>query len=493
MKSIRGRLTLGLALGCTATFVLAGAVLHTVVADTLQRQFDATLEQRARTLWTTIDYHGHDRFEFELDEEATPEYVGGPDAQYFHVWDGHGRELARSTSLGEGGLPQRLGLDEHAVGWDLALIDGRPGRALGLRLPVRLEEELDPATLDDFPELVIVVARSREPLLAELSALQTGLAAAGVAALLLIVWLVALSVRHGLAPLQRLREEVERVDAASLSTRLDSAHVPDELAPVVRTLNELFARLETSFARQRRMTGAIAHELRTPIAELRMATDVSRLWPDDALLREQAASTAHDVAVRMSELVEAVMRYCRMETGQTRLELGVLDPAALADELWAPHAGRARERGLTFSNAIPPGRELASDRGLLAIALGNLFSNAASHATPDGDGGIALALRTHHDGSVALDLSSPCDSLGPDDLAHLTEPFWQADGARHDGRHSGLGLTLTEAVVQALGGRLLLHLRAGRFVAEVLLPRQPAVSAPADPSPAHHPRPAKHG
>jgi len=114
-------------------------------------------------------------------------------------------------------------------------------------------------------------------------------------------------------------------------------------------------------------------------------------------------------------------------------------------------------------NDVPPGAALDSDRGLLALVLGNLLDNGARFAPPAGEVRVECA-------SGALEVSNAAAGLRPDDLAHLAEPFWRRDVARSDPAHSGLGLSLVETVLRALGGRLGLQLRDGRLVARIELP-----------------------
>jgi signal transduction histidine kinase len=211
------------------------------------------------------------------------------------------------------------------------------------------------------------------------------------------------------------------------------------------------------------MTSSIAHELRTPVTELRAAIDVALRWPDDAELRRQALDVADDVARRMTELVAAILRAARVESGQTAVRVETVGLRELVAECWRPCEAQARRRGVVFRNEVPADAALDSDRGLLALVLGNLLDNGARFASPAGEVRVACA-------PGALEISNPTAELQPQDLPRLTEPFWRGDAARSDGAHSGLGLSLVETVMRALGGRLGLQLRDGRLVARVELP-----------------------
>lgn len=462
MISIRRRLTLSLLLGGCVAFAVAGAILHARVADALTTQFDEGLAAKVGAVGSLLEYD--EAIEFDYSPESMPAFAGGPEPEYFELWLQDGSEALRSESLGEASLPRRLGSVEAPQIWDLSLPDGRAGRACGMEVVVPAKDAV--VVPAELPRMGIVVARSRAELDAALSALATGLLLAGAAVLGLLAWGVAWSVRTGLSPVRRLGEDVGRIDIATLDTRLAAQTVPEELLPFVNKLNELLERLQAAFARQQRITAAMAHELRTPISELRAASDVAARWPEDAALADDLLHTSTDVALRMSSAVEAVLRYCRMEAGQARPEQAAVPLRALLDDLWAPLARGAQERGLSFRNAVPAGLVVQTDRGLLAIVLGNLLGNAAAFAS----GGEIRAFTTDDEVLLTVHVGNATDQLRPEDLAHLSEPFWRKDAARSDGQHSGLGLTLVESVAGVLGYRTRFALEKGEFVVSVGIP-----------------------
>ncbi len=473
MTSIRRRLTLSLLTGSGLAFAVAAFILHASVSDALVSQFDAGLGAKARVLGGLVEREGI-YVEFDYPAEAMPEFEGGEDAQYFTLWLGDLPESARSPSLGEALLPRRAGPMDDPEAWDMPLADGRPGRAVGVIMPVLNDEPEDDedgpddetlAVTSDALLITVVVATSRADLDARLAALGTGLAFAGVVALLLIGWSVTFSVRRGLGPLARLTDDVGRIDAASLSRRV-SDDVPAELQPVSAKLNALLTRLEASFAKERRMTAAMAHELRTPIAELRSASDIARRWPEDGELVDEVVATANDVAVRMSKAVEAVTRYCRLEAGQAEPEIEPVRLASVIAEQWKPYEKRAAQRGVELIDTVPDDAVLESDRGLLEIIVRNLLGNAASFAAP---GAIQVEL-IRDDDRVTLCVRNGTDDLTAQDMAHVSEPFWRKDTARSDAEHSGLGLTLVASMAEVLGYRAAFALEGREFVASIMIP-----------------------
>ncbi len=470
MTSLRARLAWPLLAGTCVAFIVAGAVLHANARSALTDQFDAGLRARSNALASLLE-RDEDSIEFDYTDAAMPEYAAGPEASFFALWWPDATEASRSPSLGEAEFPRRTGPDGAAEIWDMALPDGRPGRALGMAVTAYAKDVTLPEGTEPL-RLTLVVAASRSGLDATLAGLTWVLVVTDALALGVLALLVTGGVRRGLRPVRGLAGEVARLDATSLARRVDSAALPDELVPLAEKLNELLARLESAFARERRMTAAVAHELRTPIAELRAATDIARRWPEDADVSEEAVATAGDVARRMGEAVDAVLRFCRLESGQEAPQCEPVPLRTLLDELWRPHERTAADRGLRLVNEVPAGAAADGDRGLLALALGNMLDNACSFAAP----GPVRATCAARDGVLALRLTNAAAGLAAADLAHLSEPFWRKDAARSDGRHAGLGLSLVTSVTRVLGGRVEFTLDGGEFAVTL---RLPAAVAPA--------------
>jgi two-component system sensor histidine kinase QseC len=474
VSSIRRRLTVSLLAGCLAVFGAAGWFVQRTATRALVAQFDAGLLARTQALASLLELDpesGH--IEFDYADTAMHEYVAGPRASYFELWFEDGTTATRSQSLGEGELPRRAGPPERPQTWDLTLPGERAGRATGVEVPVLPKDAPLPEGRVP-PKMIIVVACPRADLDARRAELAEALLAAGAAALLLVAALLTVLVRRGLRPVERLGEQVSRIDAASLSTRVGGEGVPAELLPLAQKLDELLARLEGAFARERRMTAAVAHELRTPVAELRAAADIARRWPEDEALSRDLAETMQDVARRMTAAIDAILRYCRLESGQAAASHESVPLRSLLDELWRPHARRAGERGVRLANALPLDAVAQSDRELLGLAFGNLLDNAASFAAP-GEVTAACAAR---DGALVVSVANETDQLEAADLERLTEPFWRKETARTDGRHAGLGLALVSSVARVLGGRARFALEGRHFVAAIELPATNGATPP---------------
>ena len=131
--------------------------------------------------------------------------------------------------------------------------------------------------------------------------------------------LVQLALKNGLKPLNILGNNLASVNPSSLSHRFSKKDLPKELSPIADHLNQLMARLESGFIRERQFSSDLAHELRTPIAELKMMSEVALRWPEKN--DENYVEETLDIARQLHETMETLLNLNRFENGQEELKL----------------------------------------------------------------------------------------------------------------------------------------------------------------------------
>ena len=468
MKSLRARLILRLLLGGALLLGAAGAVLHWQMRRALTAEFDATLRATAQSL-ASLTEQKEGKASLELTDENMPQFARADGSEVFLLRTADGREIKRSSSLGAATLPLRAGSPEMPDFFDTALPDGRALRCAGLLFQPKDEEEEDGKTKRGQPrvEAVLVSGRDRAPLDRTLAALRASLLLTGAGALAVLAALVRWEVRAGLAPLDRFGESVAAVEAASLATRFPVEPLPAELRPIAARLNELLARLESAFARERRFTGTAAHELRTPLAELRALAEVNLTTPATDAERAESWRDALATTLRMESLALRLLDLARAENPASILHREPLSLAAALAAAWQPCAALAAERGLTLEVALPADLAIRTDPALLGMILGNLCANAAAHA-PAGTPLRVAATRAAD--AFTLHFHNLAGDLIAADVPHLFERFWRKDAARTDARRHGLGLALAAEFAALLGGTLTARIEAGGVDFALLLP-----------------------
>ncbi|MBI5364476.1 MAG: hypothetical protein HZA53_14960 [Planctomycetes bacterium] len=446
MRSIQTRLLLLLA-GGSATLVLAGGwVLDGLVRRQLLAMLDAALPSRAEALAIVLALDPDAMQEGrESALAAALEVTSRP--FFFQIWTHDGVTAGRSPSLAGVDLPYVHG-DEPTpwFGGIERLPNGQAGRAVAVVMhQVRAVGASGGGAAARFP-LTIVVATDQTELDATLArlrrvALLIVLVALGVGVLTLR-WVL----RSGLAPLRELAEQARGLDARSLASRFELERVPSELVPIRDRLNELLERLQAAFDHEQRFTSSLAHELRTPIAELRTLAEVA-LRADPAARSSGNYQAFLTSVERIQSLVQALLLLRRSEAGQLeragdRVELGTLVQDVLDD-----HEASAAQRRLSIEAEIADGVWLDTNRAMLRAIVDNLLRNAVEYAPT----GTAVRVDVERTGaSFACRIRNAAPALDEESVARLFEPR-KGGQTRRDGSHLGLGLALCNALARFVG------------------------------------------
>jgi signal transduction histidine kinase len=209
--------------------------------------------------------------------------------------------------------------------------------------------------------------------------------------------------------------------------------------------------IEQAMERQRRFAAAASHELRTPLTALQGNLEVALLNPRSSAEYEQLLREAVEDTERLGQLVRDLTLLARPEADGSALRLESIDlrdaaNAATKDvEILVAQKGQRLETNLRV--ALPIRGDLLKLRQVFV----NLLENA-SRFTPE-NGTICLAGRREH-GQAVVEVRDMGVGIAADDLPHLFEPFFQADRARSNADHVGLGLSLTSWIVRAHGGQI---------------------------------------
>lgn len=440
----------------------------------LVERFDSAIQAQLHALSGVTRFEvadpdeGHDApwVEFDFDPENYPNFDAGKDAEYFRVWVG-GVPLAQSRSWpsGASAVPLDAMPEPDSVEFgDLALPDGRPGRLgrlaflppfdedwheVGARRPVEFARRYPGATR---PPALIEIAIDRTPLDDAIADLRLNLVLPVLAMLLVGAALVPWLVRRGLGSLRLLNARLGGIDAGSPDQRVGDEGLPTELLPVASAMNDLLARMDEAFEKERLFSRNVAHELRTPIAELRSIGEVGAAWPEDAEANARFFTLIAESAQRMDRLVGNLLLLAQQERGAVQVIWEVVDLPAAIESALRRHSGEG-DRSVAYEG--PPRCPILADATLLDSTLNNLIDNMLQYRSDPSGCSIRVG-RT--DASINMVLSNPASDLTQDDVARLADRFWRKDSARTAGRHAGLGLSLVASLCKALNWRLAFEL-----------------------------------
>lgn len=308
-----------------------------------------------------------------------------------------------------------------------------------------------PGDLADSPALIISTAietTRHATFMENFSSKLVGLMIVATMLSALLGWWVS---RQGLAPLRAMGAKAKSVTAKHLDQRLSVESLPVELGALAIELNLMLDRLEESFNRLTHFSSDIAHELRTPISNLVMQTQVSLSSPHTEQELEDVMYSNLEEFERLSRMTSDMLFLAKAENS---IELPSSERFNLEQEiikLFDFYEALADERNLTLY--MQGGGELTGDRIMIDRAISNLLSNAIRH-TPD-KGRIDVEISNNAD-ALQVQIRNTGNPIPASELPYLFDRFYRCDRSRchtdHEG--TGLGLSITRAIVKAHGGRI---------------------------------------
>lgn len=285
----------------------------------------------------------------------------------------------------------------------------------------------------------------------------------------LIIWLI---LGVGLKPVRQLAEELRIREATDLHA-IDQQHMPVELIPLAQSANDLLRRLEASFAREKRFSGDAAHELRTPIAALKIHCEnlLQDLQPvPESVIKLQAGIE------RMGYLVEQILLLNRTAPDHF---MGKFEPVNLTQLVKHAIVDQSEALELKHHQIEFDGDEswIIGDSSALAIMINNLLGNAIKY-TPDSG---KIAINTWHRGrQVVLEVMDNGPGIPDDQHDRVFDRFYRSGGDRHNSKTPGcgLGLSIVKQVVDLHNAKI--RLTASRYETGLLVMVSFAAHTPAN-------------
>lgn len=274
----------------------------------------------------------------------------------------------------------------------------------------------------------------REEMVGKLVFGQLGVWLLGLPVLLLVTFYL---IRQALLPINQLSKELANRKASDLS-RLDSASLPQEIQPLVTGFNQFLVRTEALLARERQFISDAAHELRSPLAGLRIQTEVAQLAGENAEMRETALQHLTQGIDRATLLVEQLLMLSRLEHQQNLENQENIDWAELLQSLVAERERLAAPKHIKLSLSMESVPKTALGQVLLLQQMvGNLIDNAIKYC-PEGSE-IRVILATDK-----LIVADNGNGVAPAHLKHLGQRFYRLAGQNEKG--SGLGLSIVKRI-----------------------------------------------
>ena len=456
MKTIRHQLMLRiLQLELLLLAIVVSAVFH-VTRGALVVGFDENLNTQLRAVSSAVEIE-NGQLVFDRTDLLPEKDSLSSGRLMYQVWDRSGREMARSEDLMQSLPSGSDGILLRDGPFDFRLTNGCTLRvASGMAVPATTNAD---GTAGPRLEAAVTVAVDRRPLDDTLTSVLLALLGASAAFMGITTLIIPWVVRKELAPLIGLAEQVQEMKGTSIHQRFSTVNLPGELIPVASRLNELLERLEATLIRERQFSDDLAHEFRTPIAELRSLAEVAIKWPGTREKGNDEEVLA--IAVQMENLIGSLLAISRSVPGQNSDAAESIDLRRLLDTIWEPLSARVKERQLIGEIQVSTNCRIRTNPSLIRSILRNLVENAVEYTAT---GGVIRVQASVGTSEFEIRVSNPAQDLAQADMPNLFERFWRKDPSRTGSHHVGLGLALARAFASRIGARLTATLSADGIV-----------------------------
>ena len=267
--------------------------------------------------------------------------------------------------------------------------------------------------------------------------------------------------RQGIRPVEEMATTARHISSTNLQERIVAEGYPLELASLADTFNQMLDRLEESFERISRFSADIAHDLRTPVNNIRGEAEVALARARNAGEYREVIESCLEEAVRLSDLIGDLLFLARAEGPLPHLRRERIDVCELLEGVREYYEGTADEGGITLATKLGADPVFAElDRTLLQRAVGNLVSNGLVHTPPGG----AVTLEAIADSStISIDVSDTGDGIPADALPRVFDRFFRVDSSRSQNLGgTGLGLAIVKSIATLHGGNVEIASREGK-------------------------------
>src|SRR5579883_1863312 len=266
--------------------------------------------------------------------------------------------------------------------------------------------------------------------------------------------------RRGIRPVGRIAETAQRISCSTLHERIQAAGYPVELAALANTFNAMLDRLEDSFSRLSDFSADIAHELRTPVNNIRGEAEVALARARSVEEYREVLGSCLEEAVRLSELIGNLLFLARAESPGEHLTREPTNVAELIARVREYYEASACDAGVSLSASSDEPVIAALDQSLIQRALSNLVSNAVAH-TPAG--GSILMTAKANSSALQIEVSDTGLGIPAEALPRVFDRFFRVDTSRSRiFGGTGLGLAIVQSIAQLHGGQVHIASKLGQ-------------------------------
>ncbi|HZS55567.1 MAG TPA: heavy metal sensor histidine kinase, partial [Bryobacteraceae bacterium] len=269
--------------------------------------------------------------------------------------------------------------------------------------------------------------------------------------------LIAVTVtKRGLRPLEEMTQTVHRIGPTHLNERVAATGWPGELQPLAVAFDNMLERLNDSFTRLSQFSADLAHELRTPVANMLGEAQVALTRDRSSCEYRATIESIIGECERLSGIVDNLLFLARADAAREPVARKWFDARTAAEKIAAFYQMIADERHVAIR--CGGGGQIYADPALFERAVGNLLDNALRFAPEKSCIGITL---TERPAAFEVAISDHGPGIGPEHLPRVFDRFYRAESSRST-EGTGLGLALVKSIVQLHGGSATIESEVGK-------------------------------
>jgi two-component system heavy metal sensor histidine kinase CusS len=443
-RSIAWQLILLFTLATSLLLACGLGVFYAIVIQHAVAEDNAVLADRVAALRTDLHESGPGVFAEELKSRQPREHT----AYWIRMLDPQGRTYAETPGMDRSLRPEIFPPPQESVSTARGLKSYRKGPKLFSLVTLNEESGSHPYTLQ------VAQDRSSDERVERSFAVLFIMVLSG--SILASAFIAVIVTKRGLRPLREMTQSVARVGPTHLKERVTPEEWPRELKPLASAFDDMLKRLDDSFTRLSQFSADLAHELRTPIANMIGEAQVALTRDRTAAeYRETIESTVGECE-RLSRIVDNLLFVARVDAAREPIARKRLDARAAVEKITSFYHALADDRHIAIGCSGEG--QIHADPDLFERAVGNLLDNALRFTPEHGSIQIVLSERN---GDFEVAVSDTGCGIAAEHLPRVFDRFYRAESSRSsDG--AGLGLALVKSIVDLHGGSAIIESNVGR-------------------------------
>ncbi|ACA93258.1 MULTISPECIES: heavy metal sensor histidine kinase [Burkholderia cepacia complex] len=457
--SLLRRLTLAFAAVAALVFALTGAYLYRSLSAELTRRDDIEISAKLNQFLQLARASGSTAA-LRADPAVFHDVLLSHPGVYLGIYDAQHRPLVEHSDEAGNTLASVISASHPAGSADGPFTCAPPG--IGTSRCVYARE-----TLPSGEAIQVALARTATDRQSLLESYRVDIWLAAAVGALLVGALGYAVASRGLRPVESLGRQTSRIEAHNLNARLDARGGPVELRELATSVNRMLDRLERAFVRLSQFSSDLAHDMRTPLANVISSSQItlSRARTTDEY--EALIESNIEECERLQRMIENMLFLARTDNARQHLKTVELDAGSELRRLASYFHALADEAGVHID--VHGEAPVVADATLFRRAVSNLASNALEHA--EAASTIELAVSTQG-GYAVVEVTNRGVAIPPEQVERIFERFYRIDSSRHGAaRNAGLGLAIVKSIIELHRGKVEVASRDGRTTFALYFPR----------------------